>query len=299
MKTSFFSTAALFGAAAAVSGADYAQTFASLNQLGGTSSTSAHYQQTAYLSEKAPGVEPGEQSVKMLDTLDAQQIQVIGLQIVAGQAELNEGDSTEVEAYWTMDDATMAKIGSGTQVTWSPMVATTAQTLLTTEPVPQDTELIVTAAAESFETAAAFLVKNVENDDFGLYAADGVDDAWQVRHFGLTNPDGHGDQDPDGDGLTNREEFEAGSDPNAGAPGNTNPATPEIQWIDLRKNAEGYTLTFEATPNQTYEVQHSSDLTPGSWQTIQTLEPSEETARAIVISQTDVKEGFFRVVISE
>lgn len=41
---------------------------------------------------------------------------------------------------------------------------------------------------------------------------------WQIENFGsLENPDGHPNADPDGDGMTNLEEFEAGTDPNNAA----------------------------------------------------------------------------------
>ena len=43
---------------------------------------------------------------------------------------------------------------------------------------------------------------------------DGLDDCWELRHFGtLDSLDGAPDADPDGDGLTNAQEFELGTDP--------------------------------------------------------------------------------------
>ena len=44
--------------------------------------------------------------------------------------------------------------------------------------------------------------------------SDGLDDVWELRHFGTLGAQGGGD-DPDGDGLVNRDESVAGTDPRA------------------------------------------------------------------------------------
>ncbi|AZQ13037.1 hypothetical protein [Shewanella khirikhana] len=51
---------------------------------------------------------------------------------------------------------------------------------------------------------------------------DGLDDAWEIEHFGDLSRDGSGDFD--GDGLTDREEFELGSDPTM----QNGPLAPEV-----------------------------------------------------------------------
>ena len=51
---------------------------------------------------------------------------------------------------------------------------------------------------------------NVQPDNFGSYAGDGLDDSWQNQYFGLNNPDAGPLKDPDGDGQDNRFEFTAG-----------------------------------------------------------------------------------------
>jgi hypothetical protein len=57
-------------------------------------------------------------------------------------------------------------------------------------------------------------VKNVNTDDLGAYAGDGIDDAWQVQYFGqppnaLAGPNA----DADGTGQTNLFKYIAGLNP--------------------------------------------------------------------------------------
>lgn len=47
----------------------------------------------------------------------------------------------------------------------------------------------------------------------GFYAADGIDDTWQVQYFGQNNPQADPNADPDGDGRTNLQEFTEGTVP--------------------------------------------------------------------------------------
>ena len=56
-------------------------------------------------------------------------------------------------------------------------------------------------------------ILNTGDDDFGSYASDGLNDAWQVGHFGLDNPMAGPAKDPDGDEQDNQFEFLAKLDP--------------------------------------------------------------------------------------
>lgn len=47
-------------------------------------------------------------------------------------------------------------------------------------------------------------------DNYGTYSGDGMDDDWQIDHFGFDNPLAAALLDPDGDGQSNRFEFAAG-----------------------------------------------------------------------------------------
>jgi hypothetical protein len=57
------------------------------------------------------------------------------------------------------------------------------------------------------------LVLNSNPDNFGTYAGDTIDDAWQVQFFGLDNPKAGPNADADGTGQTNLFKYVAGLSP--------------------------------------------------------------------------------------
>ena len=83
---------------------------------------------------------------------------------------------------------------------------------------------------------------------------DGLPDAWETEHE-VSNPD----DDPDDDGLTNREEYEAGTDPNAAT---------SVLKIDAVALPDGISLEFLAVSNRTYTVQYNNNLEAGDWTTL-------------------------------
>ncbi len=85
----------------------------------------------------------------------------------------------------------------------------------------------------------------------------GTLDIWRRHHFGAAaNSSSAADEvDPDGDGLTNAEEFAA----------NTNPwnATSTFKVSEAARTETGYTVVFEAQPGRRYELQRLLP-TPGA-----------------------------------
>ncbi len=68
---------------------------------------------------------------------------------------------------------------------------------------------VVNATSDKYCYLYAFITGSA-----GPYAADGIDDAWQVQHFGANNPQAADpNADPDGDGRTNLQEYLAGTVP--------------------------------------------------------------------------------------
>lgn len=61
------------------------------------------------------------------------------------------------------------------------------------------------------QTGFGYIIDSFANADID---ADGLDDDWELAHFGHLDFDA--DDDPDGDQLTNDEEFQLGFDPNDG-----------------------------------------------------------------------------------
>lgn len=91
---------------------------------------------------------------------------------------------------------------------------------------------------------------------------DGVPDNWTNLHFGhLTGQMGdhsRADDDADGDGMTNLQEFLAGTDPKDGASA--------LRVTSVARNGGDFTFTFTSTIGKTYRVEASDDLASSSWQ---------------------------------
>ena len=112
---------------------------------------------------------------------------------------------------------------------------------------------------------------------------DGLPDAWEATYPTASDPA----MDSDGDGLTNLEEYAAGTDP-------TNPAS--VLRITRFTAGNPTTLEFDAVSNKTYTVQHTDRLPGGSWSKL-----LDVIARATnrIETATDSSAGtnrFYRVV---
>jgi hypothetical protein len=85
---------------------------------------------------------------------------------------------------------------------------------------------------------------------------DGMPDAWERLH-GLTVGVNDAAADLDGDGWTNREEFQAGTDPQKATSG---------LWLVVVESGTSTSLTFEGVQGRTYSVQISSSLESPRWE---------------------------------
>jgi hypothetical protein len=118
---------------------------------------------------------------------------------------------------------------------------------------------------------------------------DGMPDQWELDH-GL-NPDNPNDasQDADLDGLTNLEEFRAGTDPrNAGSV--LRIVQPE--WL----GGGQIQFQFLAISNRTYTVQYTDGLSPIAWQKLNDV-PAHATNRVeVIVDPSPVDNRYYRIV---
>jgi hypothetical protein len=133
---------------------------------------------------------------------------------------MNERATLQLEARIRYDDDTVAAFAlPAANLTWSvaegPLAAINSAGLATAGSVYQDTEATARAIYRGLEGYLPLTVRNLTNDDFGSYAADGLPDPWQVQYFGEAGlPIVAGaDADPDADGLSNFQEYAFGMDP--------------------------------------------------------------------------------------
>ena len=124
--------------------------------------------------------------------------------------------AAQFAAQLVYDDDTRASLDPGT-VAWEiidgPLEGISTGGLLDAGVVAQDTAATIHAEHAGVSGSLVIIVLNTANDNFGMYSGDGVDDAWQVEHFGLDNPLAQATADPDGDDQDNHFEWTAGLDP--------------------------------------------------------------------------------------
>jgi hypothetical protein len=83
---------------------------------------------------------------------------------------------------------------------------------------------------------------------------DGIPDAWELQHFGTISIDPNGD--PDGDFMSNRQEYLAGTDPNDTS------SNLRITSVISASPGTAVDLTWTSVSNRYYYVLESLDLSP-------------------------------------
>lgn len=84
--------------------------------------------------------------------------------------------------------------------------------------------------------------------------------AWAVAYFGsVAAAQAARNADPDGDRLTNEQEFLAGSDPTNGS------SALRLSDFSRAQNGTSFSLTWQSVSGKTYQVETSVSLTGGQW----------------------------------
>ncbi len=242
---------------------------------------------------------------------------VVALEIDRSAASwsFNEQTTRQLEAHLIFDDGTLLPLVAA-EVDWSviggPISEIDATGNATAGTVYQNTAAVVQAVYAGNSGTRTFSILNVGNDDFGVYAADGLPDLWQVGYFGENGTRALPEADADSDGLPNLLEFAFGTDPLLSSCGTLRWSGQEIQSVGLpvqTASGSGEDLTFQAVFGRridraatglTYSVEFSLDLV--SWHAstaIPTVMASGGDIEVVSVpfpfSVRDVKAGWFRV----
>jgi hypothetical protein len=172
--------------------------------------------------------------------------------ITPGNAGLTDNSSASFTAEILCDDDTTLAPDS---IAWSvnnPLLAVTGSGEVIVALLPSGFAATLTATAAGVTGTAALSVFDTTPDDFGLYAGEGLPDAWQAQHFGVNNPDAAPAADPDADGHDNQTEYLAGTDPLDAAsflqlrfaPG---PPPPGTRVLEFAPYLPGRTYTLESS----------------------------------------------------
>jgi hypothetical protein len=118
--------------------------------------------------------------------------------------------------------------------------------------------------------------------------SDGLPDAWERIYFGTLNVDPNAD--PDGDGMSNLQEYLAGTNP-------TN-SQDRLEITDFASDSDGTnaTVTWSSVLTRFYQIQETTDLTSNVWSDVGLglIAPSgSSTTRSF--SDTDSPQRFYRV----
>ena len=228
----------------------------------------------------------------------AQLYDVTGLTLTAVSLNVNEGATDQLGAWQALDDATFLAVPAAS-VAWSvqsgPLTGIAASGLATAGIVYQDTAASAQGIYLGDTGTLGLTVVNVNPDDFGSYAGDGLDDAWQNQYFGLNNPNAAPLLDPDGDGQTNLFEFTAGLIP-------TDPQSRFTFTIApvVGQPAQKNVVFTPLVGGRSYTVQYKLSLTDPTWQTLPGTTQSDNGATRTVTDPAGTGAAkFYRVLVSK
>jgi hypothetical protein len=116
---------------------------------------------------------------------------------------------------------------------------------------------------------------------------DGLDDAWEVAHFGDLSRDGAADSD--GDGLLDRQEFLSGTDPTAQGS--------VLTVLSVSAPGSGSTMIlWAAAPGRSYQVQFKSSIGDSAWTDLpEVVTASDVTASYVDTTATGGVQRYYRV----
>ncbi len=213
---------------------------------------------------------------------------------------VNETATLQLSAAQLLDDATTLAV-SAASVTWSvaagPLTGINPSGLATAGIVYQATAATAQGNFAGNLSTLALTVLNVNLDNFGAYAGDAIDDAWQVQYFGQPpNANAGPLVDFDRDGQTNAFEYTAGLVP-------TDPASrfsiaiAPVAGQPGRKNIIFNPLVL--TGGRSYAVKFRPDLATGTWTTLTGTTQSDAGAQRTVtdLNATGAKK-FYQVEIT-
>ena len=227
----------------------------------------------------------------------AQLYETTGLALTAATPTVNESATDQLAAWLTLDDATFLAVPAA-NVAWSVTsgpLTVSASGLATGGAVFQDTAATAQGLHLGYTASLGLTVVNSLPDNFGTYAADGIDDTWQNQYFGINNPLAAPGVDADGDAHTNLFEFTAGLVPTDNASRFASRVAP-APGSTIKKH-----IVFSPlVAGRTYSVEFRTSLTSGTWQPLTgTTQTDAGSERTVVDVNATGPQKFYRVQVSK
>jgi len=244
------------------SSADYAITADTVNSAG-TTLGSADYNCVASVGGIGGISGDATSGYTVKNGFPGQLYNVVAAAPTAPATTVNEGATLQLGVSQVMDDSTTLPLAAA-DATWSvasgPISGIDGNGLATAASVYQDTAATVRATWRSFTGTLDLTVININSDDYGLYANDGLPDEWQVRYFGLNNPLAAPTKDADGTGQTNLFKYVAGLNPTD----NTSVFHTSVQPVAGQPNQKQIVFS-PVLAGRTYTVVYNNTLTDPTW----------------------------------
>ncbi len=209
---------------------------------------------------------------------------------------VSEGETSRLTATAMLDDGTISQL-DGKALFWhaapGPVASIDAQGLLTAARVYQRSSARIEGRHPGKIAFIDIAVLDSGDDDFRLYAHDGLPDPWQVQYFGENGPDGVASGDTDGDGQSNFAEFVAGTSP-------TNAVSRfHLELVTLPDQpAQKYLFFSPRLNDRSYTVEYSVDLGEGFKPLTNTLQLDFGETRVVLDTDAPEPRKFYRVKIS-
>lgn len=226
----------------------------------------------------------------------SQLFEITGLALNAAPANVNETATCQLGVWQVLDDASFIAV-SPASVAWSvvtgPLTGIAAAGLATAGTVYQDSSATVQGVCGGFTGTLNLTVLNVLPDNFGSYAGDGLDDAWQTQYFGTNHSAAGPLRDPDGDGQSNQLEFTAG----------TGPTDPNSRFHCRLEPVPGQPgrmrLVFSPRwVERSYAIVTSTTLQANGWATLTNATTSDNgTERTVTDTSAIGSRKFYRVQV--
>lgn len=214
----------------------------------------------------------------------------VQLQVVSDSTNIPEDGSTLLTAMAVNDDETRNSMAAGWSVVYGALSSVDSNGMAYGAPVYQNEPAMAQAVGGGLTGVVSLMVLDTLKDNFGLYATDGIPDAWQVQNFGVNNSDAIASADPDHDGQNNFAEFIVGTSPTAGT-----------DYFGLRSihNGTGGAMEFVLSPtftNRTYHIEATTNLANPDWTSLASTAGGTNVTAMAVSDQTN-RIMFYRAII--
>ena len=150
--------------------------------------------------------------------------------------------------------------------------------------------LVSNLAGATASQPATLMITGVDSD------GDGIPDSWMSQHFGhigaLASDYSRAQDDPDNDGMSNLQEYLAGTDP-------LDPLSClQLQFRRPSPGTPGPELSFTAMAGIDYTLQYCDDLSSGLWHRLNDI-PADPTTHIVSLNELETPPSgtrFYRVV---